>query len=755
MKKLWLLPLVFVSIFIELKAWAACPAGITTGTCYYVRTDGGTATQCAGTTDAGYPGTGTNQPCAFNHLSWALGASGNATAKMVAGDALIIDEVDEAVGSGQAQYKIGVGMPNDSGPNCDPNNFPYGCGLNSIPAGVDAAHTTKIYGKQWNSGTCGVVGPAHKPQLWGTQSVGGIFAVKNNVDVQCLEITDHSACMFRGPRSAFLVDGDPLLCPETYPTTVQYARGAISSAASVSNLNFASLYIHGAGQYGIALGDNNTAGTIGNVTLTDVTILGESLVGFQTDPAAVIDPSSTVTWIRPNVEWSGCGEYYPLVSSIVDDPKNFHDCYEQNQGGYGDGIAFGNAASGTPGNWVFKGPGSVSHNTQDGIDTLHGDGSGSIKVDKIKMEGNAGQQIKPVGSDIQVTNSPIIANCSYFQGQPFTSTTSTGFSSGSCSGTWNSTQQVCYLPFQGSCRANGSAVLVRLKTGVVAQYYNDTFNSGGSNIMIELNGQGSTCDSTTKVFSKNNVFVGGWSWLDDTYHNGAGGNSLSTFTFNDGGSTGGTCDSIGLTEDYDVVGTGFKNNASNCSGAHSQCNVALNLAGPIANGHGSRTSYFYQSDYLSSNYLTLSSPAKGGGVAGLTYWNTSNDFNNAAQNSPVDSGALIYNSPSQCTFNSSACSTNADCCSLNCSASTCSEPTNCSNGNQACWNSPSTSCCGASACTSSICAASCSSIGVTCTQNSDCCSSYCSPSLTCQNVPTQTGARFFSGQCRFSGRSVL
>src|SRR3989338_5006040 len=71
---------------------------------YYVRTDGGSATQCTGLADAPYPGSGTGMPCAFNHPFWAI-APANHPSKLVGGDILIID------GSNNAEYMIGYGAP--------------------------------------------------------------------------------------------------------------------------------------------------------------------------------------------------------------------------------------------------------------------------------------------------------------------------------------------------------------------------------------------------------------------------------------------------------------------------------------------------------------------------------------------------------------------------------------------------------------------------------------------------------------------
>src|SRR5436190_16201428 len=80
-----------------------CLFGVTSSQAatYYVRTDGGSATQCTGLVDAPYPGTGTGLSCAFSHPFWAIAPIGNNPSKMVGGDTLIID------GSNNAQYLIG------------------------------------------------------------------------------------------------------------------------------------------------------------------------------------------------------------------------------------------------------------------------------------------------------------------------------------------------------------------------------------------------------------------------------------------------------------------------------------------------------------------------------------------------------------------------------------------------------------------------------------------------------------------------
>ncbi|MFC5595527.1 hypothetical protein, partial [Lysobacter niastensis] len=67
---------------------------------FYVRTDGGDATQCNGKADAPYSGSGTGQNCAWKHPYFALPNSG--TPRIAGGDTLYI---------GSGEYMIGYGAP--------------------------------------------------------------------------------------------------------------------------------------------------------------------------------------------------------------------------------------------------------------------------------------------------------------------------------------------------------------------------------------------------------------------------------------------------------------------------------------------------------------------------------------------------------------------------------------------------------------------------------------------------------------------
>lgn len=81
--------------------WMTASASVGETATYYVRTDGGTASQCTGLTNAPYPGSGMNQACAWSHPFWGLNSSG--AWKIQGSDTLMISS---------GSYRMGIGAPN-------------------------------------------------------------------------------------------------------------------------------------------------------------------------------------------------------------------------------------------------------------------------------------------------------------------------------------------------------------------------------------------------------------------------------------------------------------------------------------------------------------------------------------------------------------------------------------------------------------------------------------------------------------------
>jgi len=359
--------------------WLCCllPAPIFGATTYYVRTDGGTSDQCTGTTNAAYPGTGTNQPCAWAHPFWALDSNGDW--KIQGGDTIII-----APGS----YKMGYAAPNTGW--CDADGA-FDCHLPPLPSGPDSARPTRILGKGWDSGC------SNPPELWGTQRSYHIIDLTgtSNAVIACLELTDHSGCVEFHSNPSVACERD------TYPYGDWASAGIYASDSSkviLRNLN-----IHGFAETGVR------AGRIADWTVEDVRIAANGWAGWDGDlPDGTDSNSGTLRFKRWTVEWNGCAETYP-------GEKPDH-CWAQTAGGYGDGVGTG----ATGGHWIIE-DSIFRYNTSDGLDLLYlGSDSQNtmVEIKRTVAVGNAGNPIKVAGP-ATIENSLLVANCGYFAQKSF------------------------------------------------------------------------------------------------------------------------------------------------------------------------------------------------------------------------------------------------------------------------------------------------------------------------------------------------
>lgn len=89
-------------------------------------------------------------------------------------------------------------------------------------------------------------------------------------------------------------------------------------------------------------------------------------------------------------------------------------CWGQEAGGYGDGVGTGE----TGGDWIIE-DSTFLHNTSDGLDLLYHTLGGSVTLNRVRAEGNAGNQIKVTGP-ITMANSVLVGNCAFFEDQLFT-----------------------------------------------------------------------------------------------------------------------------------------------------------------------------------------------------------------------------------------------------------------------------------------------------------------------------------------------
>lgn len=598
-------------------------------TTYYARVSGGTSTQCTGTTNADYSGSGTAQACAFNHPAWALGATGT-SGRMVGGDTLVIDDTSSA------QYMVGYGMPNTSG--CTPFG-PVDCFMGIPPSGTDTAHPTRILGSSYASGC------ATKPQLYGTQSVKQVLKLQSSsyIDIECIEITDHSNCGFRvGPNQ----------CSENYSTGQSvgvYGREGIAGDGVV-NLTLKNMDIHGMSDRGILLGDLS-----GITTISHVNVDGNYQAGWDGDSRSVYGGTGAInvgTWVGDYLKtrFNGYMEAYPRSASFS--AGDYSNAVDQNSNppGYGDGISTYDAS----GTFTLT-HSDISHNAQDGWDLLYCPNNCTFNGDENTFEGNDGNQFKQSGKIINFTNSVVIGNCNYAA----------------------QANKTAYPSQWTSCRAGGDAISLTVVAGSIYKFTNNTIVNYGGNSAFLFNSRYGTCNGTEAYTFKNNVNY-----------------SSSSVSLYLNSSLSGACatpfNNI-ATDHSDVFGF----NATP-SGTGNTSSDPL-FTSPISVSAASN---------IAAIYLLSGSPAKGT-AADTTVWNLKRDINNFPWNGSIDMGGVAFGSSAQlaqagqtcvattdcatgtcssgvcsgsCTNNGGACSTGATCCSGACTASVCAIPATCGDG---------------------------------------------------------------------------
>lgn len=431
------------------------------GATWYVRTDGGlygtTSTTCNGQTDAAF--TGSNGPnCAVKHPFEVIGVQGNnpVAQRIAGGDTVIIKN---------GSYQMGAGGDYTTG-YCNPS-WTYDCVMAPIPSGPNSSSKTKIYGEGHASCTT-------KPELWGS---GGAYMILNltnssNVDLRCLDVTDHDDC--GGNYSTFA-------CPAASTSAVHAGSGL--RGHNGSNNEMTNVRLHGLATSGMVLGKQTS------LSLTDVDIIGNAFAGLDQDtPNADDSWSGTNTFTRVKINWNGCSENYPVDGT-------FKGCTDQNNTGYGDGL--GSPGGGTSGSYTFT-DSEFLFNTSDALDLLYlSDSASVVTVERTRFEGNVGNLIKSGNGNTILRNNAIIANCGYWD----------GFSSKG--------------PGFTTCRAGGNNVVLVLTGGGLADIVNNTI-AGEPDILISLSG----CDGGEGVNIKNNVLIG------TTQYGGGGDTTSWEFSYN-------------------------------------------------------------------------------------------------------------------------------------------------------------------------------------------------------------------------------
>lgn len=411
---------------------------------YYVRPDGGSAEQCTGLADAPYSGNGSGQACAWNHPFQALPPGG--TPRISGGAALIIAAGD---------YAMGYGAPGAE--SCDEGGS-FDCHMPPIPSGLSPFSTTRILGAGWDTGCTA------PPELWGTGRPWFILNLtdSSNVEIDCLEITDHSGCVENHTGG--------LACERDNPPYGDWASYGLQAEDS-SNVWLRHLNIHGLAAGGVH------AGRLTDWTVQNVRIAGNGSVGWDGDLWDEEGDANAGTLLFQHwvVEWNGCGETYPEGEPV--------GCWGQEAGGYGDGVGTGE----TGGDWIIE-DSAFLHNTSDGLDLLYHTLGGSVTLTRVRAEGNAGNQIKVAGQTT-ITNNVLVGNCAFFEDQPFTY-------------------------HVDHCRALGSALLISYTGGEQISVVNSTVYGQGDGLIGAGPREGFQCDGSESLSVRNSIFVGDTDYFD-------------------------------------------------------------------------------------------------------------------------------------------------------------------------------------------------------------------------------------------------
>lgn len=571
---------------------------------YIVRKDGGTDLQCLGTTDAAYPGSGTNQACAFKHLSYTMpyrgsGATGYVSAHpFVGGDTVIVT-------GGAGIYNMAAGQVGCSNAvDCEMR----------VPGGPDAAHPTRILGKGWDTET------GTRPVLVADGSIfRGIldfFDGVDNIQVQYIDFTDGEDCMQRADNGGTL---SPKPCSAGHSGAYGIYARATTGGNRVDNVLIKNVRIHGMSKGGIQM-----AGT-SNWTFDNVEIRANGLFGLngdEDDGAYTDSQAGTHTGTDLSITYTGCSENsstYALTKCFgqAGEPEKYYD-------GQGDALVI----QGDPvPNWNLINF-ICSYNGADCIDALHGVGGGFLKILGSLFAGNTGQVIKSANA-LTLENSIVVGDCAALFYSPYAINDLTHGSSIS------------------NCRA-GSVMALLMNPNVVHRITNTTIFS---NADIGIYATGS-CNANSKVVFRNSIFYGARDFLDDSSvpgiyrHTTGGNNENSALYYSDGSGC------PGLDADYNIY-FNTKNGSSDSIGAHSYYGNP-GFTGTIKTGPSNTVGYWGATPGEESNfYLGPTSQARftvrGANTADETLTSgtggdLAKDYNYFARGSAWDTGALEFGS---------------------------------------------------------------------------------------------------------------
>ena len=587
------------------------PAPSALGTTWYIRADGGTRYdannrngQCDGKHDAGYLGSGVNQPCAFGDFRYLYDdqhtypTPSTSTWAISGGDTVIIDNTKVWT----------VGWDNGSNGNDTVTGGSWCSGTGNlvcynptIPSGT-ATQPTRFLGRNYQNCSLPSGGGNHAQmsKLLGQYGIYSVFNAQGSqyVDVECLDIGSATNCVVHGSPN-------PNPCNTSSLPFSNYAQYGLS-IGEADNLTVKNTYVHSVAAYGIY---GYVTGTI-NMTGVDVAYTGATGINFD-DGTEADAPNGNWTFHNGSIKFAGCSPQYPATSAI---PISY--CFDQNSGDNGDGL-------GTPnvGGFNMDIQNSIfAYNTEDCIDPGHVDsGSHTLTLKGNLFYGCMGASYKWGENFVStiIQNNLSVGNCARMS-VPLAGAPST----------YNK-----YLSL--FCRA-GDALAANQNPGDSLIFENNTVVTYHATLFSYTCSGATSCASAT-MSMRNNIFL---AYVNPS-QNYTGGGGPGFWADGPGGSS--ACRYVGnvdtcmptLTRDHNLfynLGHGF---ACPTGFGSELCSDPQLMHEPLGQGAN-----FIETELDNFNFnLTSGSPAVGGGV---TIADLSTDYNGDAWALSPAIGAVEY-----------------------------------------------------------------------------------------------------------------
>ena len=472
---------------------------------WYIRAGGGTrysayvtTGQCDGLADVDYPGSGSNQHCAFNDVRylWADNSGQPNAWVMAGGDTAVIRDC-HALAAQTNPSNPNCRLGYDNATNGNPPN--YWCGYGNpntlcynppIPAGTSGNPTKILGGCAYGTYTCTPINNSYpytghnETQLFGGFGLTWTFNLESTsyVTIEGIELTTHNGVCTSAGSPAY-----PRGCNTSPPYDDFAANGFLFNNAS-SNITLQDVYIHGFNSSGLY-------GPIGGqINMTRVFSGFNAFAGWNFDDGSGT-PDATGSGINAQyvtMNFNGCYEQYPITATY---PAQV--CYDTNSQGFGD-------------SWSGQGVGTESvmsggftcnfcvsmYNTKDGFIGPHIAIPNLVITNSVEI-GNMGSNWKWGGEDaypmtLTFNNNLTVNNCYRMD----SSMTALGVPS-----TFN-----MYL--SGFCRAGGNGMASEMPTGSTWNISNSTFISADSVALYVAcaNPAVTTCPAT--INSTNNIYIG-------------------------------------------------------------------------------------------------------------------------------------------------------------------------------------------------------------------------------------------------------